>query len=210
MIVVAVVNTKGGSSKTTTAVFLAHAVHEQGRRVALVDADPQRSAVNWSQYAGGFPFSVFADLDKPDLHQRLRGVVGTDYEVAVIDTPPIDQVRGVVVSALTAATVALVPVAPTPAEIERMPAVREAITRSAGLRVSGEPPASAVLLSRTVSGAASTAVWREHLQTQGHWVLRTQVARLERFAQAFGGPVDRASATAFGDAADELLNGAQG
>ncbi|MCA1695894.1 MAG: ParA family protein [Actinobacteria bacterium] len=142
VIVVAVVNTKGGSSKTTTAVFLAHAMHEQGRRVALVDADPQRSAVNWSQYAGGFPFPVFADLDKPDLHQRLRGVVGTDYEVAVIDTPPIDQVRGVVVSALTAATVVLVPVAPTPAEIERMPAVLEAITRSAGLRVSGEPPAS--------------------------------------------------------------------
>ncbi len=210
MITVAVANVKGGSAKTTTCAFMAHALHERGHRVAVVDADPQGSALSWSRYAGGWPFPVIAGLDKPDLHRRLPGVVGADYDVLLIDTPPIDQLRGIVVSALTAATVVLVPVAPTPAEIERMPAVREAITRSAGLRVSGEPPASAVLLSRTVSGAASTAVWREHLQTQGYRVLRTQVARLERFSQAFGGPIERASATAFGDAADELLKGAQG
>ena len=208
-VVVAVVNTKGGTGKTTTVAYAAHALHEQGRRVAVVDADPQGSAVSWSRYAGGWPFPVITDLDKPDLHRRLPGVVGTDYDVLLIDTPPLDQLKGVVVSALIAATVVLVPVAPTPAEVERMRAVREAITRSGDLRVSGLPPRSAVLLSRTVAGAASTAAWREQLEAAGDWVLRVQVARLERFAQAFGGPIERASTTGYGDAINELLEGAQ-
>ncbi len=38
--VLAVINLKGGTSKTTSAVFLAHVLREQGQRVLLVDADP--------------------------------------------------------------------------------------------------------------------------------------------------------------------------
>jgi len=44
MIVLAVVNLNGGTGKTTTAAFVAHALHEQGRHVLVVDADPQGSA----------------------------------------------------------------------------------------------------------------------------------------------------------------------
>lgn len=208
MITLAVVNLKGGSSKTTTALFLAHALHEQGRRVLVVDADPQQSAVRWSEYADGFPFAVTGELaGHSDLHRRLPGIVGDRYDVVVIDTPPIEAQRGVVISALVAATDVLVPVAPTPAEVERMDRVDGELRRAAGLRVSGEPPRVSVLLTRTVAGASSTAVWRAHLEAAGHRVLRAHVGRLERFAQAYGGPVERASSSAYGDAARELLDG---
>jgi chromosome partitioning protein len=133
--------------------------------------------------------------------------VGDRYDVIVIDTPPIEAQRGVVISALVAATDVLVPVAPTPAEVERLDRVDGELRRAAGLRVSGEPPRSAVLLTRTVAGASSTAVWRAHLEEAGHRVLRAHVGRLERFAQAYGGPIERADATAYGDVARELLNG---
>lgn len=201
------VNTKGGTGKTTTVAFIAHALHEQGRTVAVVDADPQGSALSWSRYAGGWPFPVIGDLATEHLHRKLPGIVGNRYDVILIDTPPLEQRRGVVVSALVAATDVLVPVAPTPAEIERMGSVREAIARAADQRVSGRPPRSAVLLTRTVAGAVSTQVWREQLEAAGDRVLGVEVRRLERFSQAFGGPIERALSTAYGDAVTELLKG---
>jgi chromosome partitioning protein len=45
--VLAVVNQKGGSGKTTAAVNLAAALAEQERRVLLLDLDPQASATHW-------------------------------------------------------------------------------------------------------------------------------------------------------------------
>ncbi len=46
------VNLKGGSGKTTTAVFLAHEWATRGRSVLLVDVDPQATALRWSEQAG--------------------------------------------------------------------------------------------------------------------------------------------------------------
>jgi chromosome partitioning protein len=44
---IATVNHKGGSGKTTTAVSLSAALAETGRRVLLIDLDPQASASAW-------------------------------------------------------------------------------------------------------------------------------------------------------------------
>jgi len=206
MIVLAVVNLKGGTGKTTTAAFVAHALHEQSRRVLVVDADPQGSAQRWSEYAGGWPVSVVG-MPTKTLHRQLPGVVGDRFDVVVIDTPPLEEQRGVVMSALQAATDVLVPVAPTPIECERMAAVRDAVDAAADLRPSGQPPRMAVLLTRTVAGAASTQVWRELLTEAGDRVLKVNVGRLERFSQAYGDPIVNASATAYGDAVTELLSG---
>jgi len=70
----AIVNQKGGSCKTTTAVNLAATLAEQDRSVLLLDLDPQYSATTW--YAVPQPgrgiFDLFANPQQVQLADLVR------------------------------------------------------------------------------------------------------------------------------------------
>ena len=106
-------------------------------------------------------------------------------------------------SALRAATHVLVPCAPTGLEVDRLRRLAELLD-DVGLLMH-QPPAAAVLLSRTVPHAAMTLVYREQIRADGWRVLGTAVGRLERFAQSYGEPVAAATNSAYGDALGELV-----
>jgi cellulose biosynthesis protein BcsQ len=202
-LVIAVANLKGGSAKTTTSAFVAHALAEAGLSVLVVDADPQGSSLRWGESAG---WSIpVVGMPVRTLHSQLLGI-GGDRDVIVIDTPPLDSQAGIVASAMRAATVVVVPAAPTPIEIERLPAVRAALDDVGPLRPDGHPPAAAVLLTRTVARAASTTAWRQALASDGWRILAAEIARLEMFSQAYGDPITGATDTAYGAAAVEILD----
>jgi chromosome partitioning protein len=203
LLTIVVANLKGGSSKTTTAAFISHALAESGLSVLAVDADGENeSLLSWSE-AGEWSIPVIG-MPVSDLHRKLPGVVGDRYDAVVIDTPPMKERRGVVASAIRMATHVLVPMAPTGMEYARVPAIRELVDDAGAL--AAEPPQLAVVLTRTVSNAASTEVYRQMLVDDGVHVLGSTVGRLERFAQAFGLPIVNAATTAYGDIAAELLD----
>ncbi|WP_344128029.1 ParA family protein [Mycolicibacterium murale] len=198
-----VANLKGGSTKTTTAAFVMHALADAGLTVLGVDSDGENeSLLGWSE-AGEWTIPVIG-MPVTDLHRKLPGVIGDRYDAVVIDTPPMKERRGVVASAIRLATHVLVPMAPTGMEYARLPAIRELVEDAAAL-ADGDPAQLAVVLTRTVSNAASTEVYRQMINADGVRVLGPTVGRLERYAQAFGLPITNAAATAYGDIAAELL-----
>ncbi|MCK5751244.1 MAG: ParA family protein [Mycobacterium sp.] len=200
---IVVANLKGGSTKTTTAAFVLHALAEAGLSALGVDADGENeSLLAWSE-AGEWSIPVIG-MPVADLHRKLPGVVGDRYDAVVVDTPPMKERRGVVASAVRIATHILVPMAPTGMEYARVPAIRELVEEAGALSVT--PPQLAVVLTRTVSNAASTDVYRQMLTDDGVRVLKPTVGRLERYAQAFGLPITNAAGTAYGDLAVELTS----
>ena len=83
----AVMTQKGGSGKTTMALHLAIAAVAKGLKTAVVDVDPQRSAIRWAAIRGGdAPFVTSAVV--PDLPRVLARMEGELYDLIIFDTSP--------------------------------------------------------------------------------------------------------------------------
>lgn len=185
MDIITITNLKGGSAKTTSTAYLAHALADEGLSVLVVDADPQGSALRWSELAE-WEIPTLA-LPVKTLHTKLAGIVPPSTDVVLIDTPPLDDHAGIVYSAMRAADTVLVTMAPTMMELERLVDVWAALDEVEPLRTTA--PTAAVLLNRTVANARSTEDIREAITESGRHVLETTIPRRESIAQSFGGPI---------------------
>jgi chromosome partitioning protein len=112
--IVALLNQKGGVGKTTLALHLAGEWARRGKRVTLIDADPQGSALDWSQQRareGGSRLFGVVGLARDTLH-REAPEIARNVDHVIIDGPP--RVAALMRSALLAADLVLIPVQPSP------------------------------------------------------------------------------------------------
>jgi chromosome partitioning protein len=117
--ILTVVNHKGGVGKTTLVMQLAGTFARRGRKVLVVDADPQGTATRWAAAApDGTPFPaavVSLSAAEGKVHREVAKFA-EDYALILVDCPPaVDSPAPQ--SALLIADLALVPVIPSPPDL---------------------------------------------------------------------------------------------
>ncbi|HEY9656295.1 MAG TPA: ParA family partition ATPase [Crinalium sp.] len=127
--IIAVVNQKGGSGKTTVSMQLAGALARRGNKVLVVDADPQGTATRWAASAldeTPFPASVVGlSAASAKVHREVKKFID-DYSYIIIDCPPAAD-SPIPQSALLIADLALVPLIPSPLDIWAAVGIRQVI-----------------------------------------------------------------------------------
>ena len=112
--VIAFLNQKGGTGKTTLSINIAHSLVLKNNRVLLVDADPQGSARDWAAARKEEPLFSVIGIDRPVIHKELPAIAG-NYDYVIIDGPP--RVSDVARSAIMASVLIVIPVQPSPYDV---------------------------------------------------------------------------------------------
>jgi len=112
MSIIAIVGNKGGAGKTTLSVNLATGLNKRSR-TAIIDADPQRSSLQWRAFSENDIVSVYAAEDAlGEQAEKLK----QDYDRIVIDCPP-SVYAPQTHKALVISEHAVIPVQPSPMDL---------------------------------------------------------------------------------------------
>lgn len=141
--IVAVVAEKGGVGKTTLSLALAVAAVQAGRKVAVLDLDPQATAAQWTdRRTPEFPWVVATPAAR--LRAAIENAKGQGIDFLVVDTPP--HAGTDAVEAARGAHLVLVPMEPHLFSLETLPKL------SSLFKLAGDVPASFVISKCSVQG----------------------------------------------------------
>ncbi len=117
--VLTIAQQKGGAGKTTLAAQLAVAFAAAGRRVAVIDIDPQRSLAAWHKVRGDSKPAAAHPLHLTEIAgYRVTNEISRllhGHDLLIIDSPPHAETEAKV--AIRAADLVVVPVQPSPMDV---------------------------------------------------------------------------------------------
>lgn len=207
--IIAIAGQKGGTGKSTVAVHLSAHWHSKGRRVLLVDADAQGSALTWSEVAAEQKHDVPPVTALGDNLRQALPAIAEGFELVVIDLPGrVGKRQG---AALMVADLVLVPTGPSTLDVWALAETAEVIEEARAIRP--ELAAAVVLNRRGRTTESRTAP--ETLATAGLPVLDASLGQRVPFSEAIAAgqgvttyaPSDAAAAelVALADEVDALM-----
>ncbi|WP_377289822.1 AAA family ATPase [Rhizobium sp. SG2393] len=85
MAVISFANTKGGAGKTTAALLLAMDCARQGKRVVILDGDPQKWITSWAEVSGAVAnITVISHVTPASLQTHIREL-RSQTDIFIID-----------------------------------------------------------------------------------------------------------------------------
>lgn len=175
--IIAIANLKGGVGKTTTAMHLAAVAERHGSTAVVLDADSERSAIEWAA-TGDLSFKV--ERANPDGLARQARAIEAGGGVVVIDGPP--NSRDLLWSAASVADRVVVPISPTGLDVNRLRSTLEVLL---DIEASKKDMDTRILFTRW---DARKVLAREAAELLRDFpVMKSRVRALTRYEAAFGG-----------------------
>src|ERR1044072_4040092 len=142
MDIVAVISQKGGAGKTTLTLSLAVQGELSGKTTAIVDLDPQATAMTWSdRRQAHLQTPVVVSAQAARLAHVLKSAKESGAELVFIDTPP--RASEVALAAVKEADLILIPCRPAVFDLDTLETTLSLI-RSGGKQpvaiLNGVPP----------------------------------------------------------------------
>ncbi len=176
--VIAILNPKGGSGKTTLSTNLSRSL-QSGGDVLLLDLDPQQSAQEWAERnPADYPGVLGV---QPENLLRTIPKVKDRFEIIVIDGAAIMGQRSLT-HAIKAADFVLIPVQPSGLDIWGASDLVELIKTRQGL-TGGQPKASFVV-SRQIQGTRFAADIQARLEQMEMPVFASRLTQRIDFTEA--------------------------
>jgi chromosome partitioning protein len=145
-------NQKGGVGKTTLAVNIAGRLASQGKRVLLIDADNQGTALNWQSVRQEEPIFNVVGIPKDTIHKELK-TLSTGYDYVLIDSPP--HSASILRSLLLSSDLLLIPITPSAMDVWSS---KDVVTLLDEAKVYNESLQGAFLINRKIG---NTTIGRE-------------------------------------------------
>ncbi len=176
--IISLLNQKGGVGKTTLAIHIAAALTEKNMRIILIDADPQKSALDWSAARVGEPLFPVVGMPKENLHKEIPRIAnGVDH--IIIDGPP--RVTALARSVIMASDIVLIPVQPSPYDVWGAEEIVNLIKEASAFK---EKMKSAFVINRKITNTAIGRDVSEALAQFGIPVLKTHITQRVVFAES--------------------------
>jgi chromosome partitioning protein len=175
--IITVATMKGGSGKSTLASCLAVYWHLRGRHPSLIDADPQRSIVRLAareRALGGVSVVEDATDEAAKTARRLEAGNG----LVIIDTPGFRS--RTTLDCLAIADFLLIPVKPSPFDVDRMLDTVSILTN----RPDGRQPLFRCVLTQTTRESVIAKHIRAELTGAGLPVLNSEMANRVAYPEA--------------------------
>jgi chromosome partitioning protein len=177
MAIIAVLNPKGGSGKTTLSTNLARALHERGFSVLIVDSDPQGSARDWHAATDNNPIPLIS-LDRPNNIKTLSSVA-KGYDYVVIDGAA--KLEDMIAATIKLADFILIPVQPSPYDLWAASDLVEFI--KARQEVTDGNPLASFVISRSIQGTKLGNEICKALEEYNLGLLETQITQRQVYPQ---------------------------
>ena len=198
--VVAFSNQKGGSGKSTLSANIAVLWSNSGYKVAVIDADPQKSLTYWlserEKYYGVEDIGIDTyNFEVRNLSEEIKRIK-RNYDFIIIDSPP--AITFETIQIIKASNGIFVPVQPSPldlmATLPFLQIVRE------------ERKKPLIILNRVMPRAKLTEAMVLRLRYSGAKIARSRISSKVLFAETFSVGRGVIDINVTSDASKEIIN----